>query len=199
MLFLTYPLDRQEIPVYTARIDATYRILCLGDLADYQLFRPDADPHDFEARITSGHRCFASIADGRVVDACWMATGFAYVPYMKRYLPLAQHDIYSYDSFTMPEFRAHGIYMARNSFTAQLNRQEGFSRSVSLVAFENYGTWLILTRSGLETRGMYTYVRLPGSGIYRETGIGGEQLLPLVARPPRAAAVAAVADRGVSG
>ena len=46
MLFLTYPLDKQEIPVYTARIDATYRILGVSDLADYQLFRPDADPHD---------------------------------------------------------------------------------------------------------------------------------------------------------
>jgi len=183
MLFLTYPLDEHDIPLYTARVEATYRVLDPGDVDEYLKFRPEAPRKEIMARITSGHRCFASFVDGRMVDGCWMATNYAYVPYMHRYLPLAPRDIYSYDSFTLPEYRAQGIYMARNSFTARSNRDEGFARSVSLVAFENYGTWLILTRSGLKTKGMYAYVRLPFGGIYSHRGIGGEILQPLVARP----------------
>lgn len=196
MLFLTYPLDQHEIPVYTARIDATFRILDASDIATYARFRPDADSRDIAARFESGHRCFASIAEGKIVDACWMATGSAYVPYMKRHLVLASRDIYSYDSFTLPEYRACGIYMARNSFTARLNREEGFVRSVSLVAFENYGTWLILTRSGLETRGIYAYVRLPGRGIYWQRGVGDEALIPLAGRPPLNAPAGICAEAG---
>lgn len=195
MLFLAYPLDEHEIPLYTARVDATYRILAPDDIPDYIRFRPETSAHDLAGRFASGHRCFASIVDGRIVDACWMATGFAYVPYMGRYLALAPRDIYSYDSFTIPEYRACGIYMARNSYTARLNRTEGFARSVSLVAFENYGTWLILTRSGLETRGMYRYLRVPGAGVYRERGIGGEILLPLAAGRPATAAFGSVSAR----
>lgn len=183
MLFLTYPLDEHAIPVYTARVAATYRVLESDDVGEYLKFRPEARRKDFMARIASGHRCFASFVNNRLVDGCWMATSYAYVPYMHRYLPLALGDIYSYDSFTLPEYRALGIYMARNSFTARSNRDEGFARSVSLVAFENYGTWLILTRSGLETKGMYAYLRLPFGGIYFNRGIGGEMLRPLIARP----------------
>jgi hypothetical protein len=75
--------------------------------------------------------------------------------------------------------------MARNSFTARQNQEEGFNRSVALVAFENYSAWLILTRSGLETLGAYHYVRTPMRGIYWQTTEPGAELPLMLERESR--------------
>ena len=184
MAFLTYRLAGTRIPVYNASIPVEFGLLDPRHIEVYLRFRPRSSRAEIEKRISLGHRCFVSWYSGEIIDACWTATESAYVPYLRRYLEIPEGDIYSYDSYTTPEYRAQGIYMARNSFTARENQAEGLRRSIALVAVENYAAWLILTRSGLRTIGTYHYLRTPLRRVYWETSDEREPLPALLALPP---------------
>jgi hypothetical protein len=176
MLCLVYPLQGRSIPVYRSQIDVDFRVLTKSDVNAYVQFRPKHGREDFERRLARGDRCFASWHEGRIVDAGWAATGAVFVPYLGRYILLEPGDIYSYGAYTLPDYRGYGLYMSRNSYTARRNQKEGFERSVALVAPENYAAWLILTRSGLETIGEYSHVRLPIGGVWRDRAVPGRTL-----------------------
>ena len=184
MAFLTYRLAGTRIPVYSASVPVEFGLLDGRHIEVYLRFRPRSSRAEIEKRLAAGHRCFVSWYSGEIIDACWTATESAYVPYLRRYLEVPDGDVYSYDSYTAPEFRAQGIYMARNSFTARQNQSEGLRRSIALVAVENYAAWLILTRSGLRTIGTYHFVRTPLRRFYWETTNAREGLPPLLAAPP---------------
>lgn|GEM_PF-1656559 len=188
MLFMAYSLDAIRIPVYNASIDVTFGTLQPNDIDAYLRFRRNAERDTVEKRLMHGDRCFVSWYEKEIVDACWTATGMIHVPYIRRYLRIPAGDVYSFDSYTAPDFRGRGIYMARNSYTARVHQAEGLSRSIALVAYENYSAWLILTRSGLQTLGAYHYVRTPLKGLYWETTEPGNTLPPLI--PERARGMA---------
>lgn len=180
MLFMSYSLDDVRIPVYNTSLGVSFGTLQPRDIDAYLRFRKNAWRSEIEQRLMHGDRCYVSWSGSEIVDACWTATGLIYVPYMHRYLRIPPGSVYSYDSYTAPELRGRGIYMARNSYTAREHQSEGLSSSIALVAYENYSAWLILTRSGLKTLGAYHYVRTPLTGIYWETVETGQTLPPLV-------------------
>ncbi len=192
MLFMSYQLDDVRIPVYNASLDISFGTLQPKDIDAYLRFRQNAWRRDIEERLMHGDRCFVSWHGREIVDACWTATGLIYVPYMRKLLRIPPGSVYSYDSYTAPEFRGRGIYMARNSYTARVHQSEGLSRSIALVAYENYSAWLILTRSGLKTLGAYHYLRTPLTGFYWETTEPGHELPPLLRERARALASAGV-------
>jgi len=186
MLFMAYSLADIRIPVYHASCDVRFDVLKSDEVDAYLKFRMHARAHEIERRLMHGDRCFVSWKGDEIIDACWTATGSVYVPYLRRYMHIPEGDIYSYDSFTSAQYRGRGIYMARNSFTARQNQDEGFRRSIALVAFENYSAWLILTRSGLETLGAYHYLRTPVRGLHWTTVERGFELPPMLPMELRA-------------
>ncbi|MEO8577575.1 MAG: hypothetical protein ABI556_12775 [Gemmatimonadales bacterium] len=182
MLFMAYPLDQFEIPVYKAGIEVDFSELRETEIDEYVSFRPDSDRKEIRARLGEGHRCFISRHEGSLIDACWSATRDVYVPYMNRYLSMPRGDVYNFDSYTAAEHRGHGVYMARNSFQARTNRAEGLKRSIALVAHENYAAWLILARSGLRTLGSYHYVRTPVLPLFWTSPLPGEVIPSLISK-----------------
>ena len=187
MLCLVYPLQGRTIPIYRSQIDIDFRTLVPEDINAYLRFRPTVARDVVERRLARGDRCHASWHEGAIVDACWIATGNVFVEYLNRFISLDRGDVYSYDAYTLHDYRGYGIYMARNSYTARRNQKEGYERSVALVAPENYTAWLILTRSGLETIGEYSYIRFPFGGIHRQRVVAGRRLPELgsIAEPQR--------------
>jgi hypothetical protein len=180
MLCLVYPLQGRTIPVYNAQLDVEFRLLQAEHIDGYLRFRPSAARRNIQRRLEQGHRCITSWHDDRIVDAGWTGAGAVFVPYLERFICLAPGDIYSYDAYTLPEYRGYGLYMARNSYTARRNQKEGCERSIALVAPENYTAWLVLTRSGLETIGQYSFLRIPLRGIYWQRAVAGRTLPGLV-------------------
>lgn len=176
MLCLVYPLQGRRIPVYRAQIEVDFRVLESSDLDAYSRLRPRTPRENIKSRLDRGHSCITSWHEGEIVDAGWTGTGEVFVPYLQRFVCLGAGDIYSYDAYTHPRYRGYGLYMARNSFTARRNQNEGFERSVALVAPENYTAWVILTRSGLETIGQYSYLRTPVRGVYWQRAVPGRTL-----------------------
>jgi hypothetical protein len=157
-------------------VDVTFRELRRTEIGYYHRLRPDTPQDEIEHRFEMGYRCFTSWHGDELIDACWSATGTVYVPYLDRILEIPEGDVYSFDSFTVRAHRGHGVYMARNSYQARLNRQEGFRRSIALVARENHAAFLVLARSGLETLGTYHYLRTPVRGVYWSTRESAEPL-----------------------
>ena len=179
MLCLVYPLQGRRIPVYSAQLEVEFRVLQTDEVDAYLSFRPNVGRDRIERRLEQGHRCFTSWHGEKIIDAGWTATQSVVVPYLGRVLCLDAGDVYSYDAYTLPAYRGYGLYMARNSFTARTNQKEGFKRSVALVAPENYTAWVILTRSGLETIGEYSYLCVPFRGIHWQRAVPGKTLLQL--------------------
>ena len=169
MVFMTYDLRGSNIPLRTSQIDVELKLLDRSDIDAYLRFRPDTSRRKVEERFDRGHRCFAALHSGNLVDTCWSAVGTVYVDYLEREIDFAEGDIYSFDSFTAPEYRGRGVYMARNTWQGRLNQAEGFARSVALVAYENYAAWLLLSRYGLKAESTYHYIRIPRMGIRWQT------------------------------
>ncbi len=195
MLLMSYPLDRQRIAPYPPAIDIHFSHLGEDDIDAYLRFRPRANADQIVERLRGGVTCVASWFGKDIVDAGWMATGSAFVPYMNRHLVIDPGDIYTFDSYTAPGFRGRGIHAARGTFAGIQNQADGFSRSISLVAFENYSAWFLLTYAGLETLGCYHYLRTPLRGFYWERPEPGRVLSPLIAVPSRLPAPAQSASR----
>ena len=169
MVMMTYDLTRRDIPVYSAQIELEYRTLEESDATSYLKLRPDQTQAMYEHRLGIGNQCYSAWHQGVLVDVCWAAAGSVFVDYLNRELVLNPGDIYSFDSFTSPDYRGRGVYMARNSWQARANQDQGFRRSVALVPYENYAAWVILSRSGLKHAGTFHYIRLPGMGIRWQT------------------------------
>jgi hypothetical protein len=189
MLLMSYQLDRQRINPYPAAIDVQFSHLGEGDIDAYLRFRPRADAAEVRARLERGQTCITSWFGKDIVDAGWIATGAVWVPYMNRQIVVEPGDIYTYDSYTSPGFRGRGIHAARSAFAGIQNQKDGLKRSISLVAFENYSAWFLLTYAGLETLGCYHYLRTPLRGIYWETPEPGKKLPQLVTRPPHSSRI----------
>lgn len=180
--FMCYSLATAKIPVYRAAIDVEFGQLQSSQVDDYLRFRPDCSRSLIERRMADGNRCFTSWHHGRIIDACWSATGLVHVAYLDRYLSIPDGDVFSFDSFTLKAHRGHGVYMARNSFQARHDRAIGLQRSIALVARENHAAILILSRCGLRTLGTYHHLRAPVRGICWATPVHGESLPRLFSR-----------------
>jgi hypothetical protein len=180
LFFLTYSLVGRRVPGYRPGVDVEFGALGPGQAELYRRFRPSTSSAELSRRFARGDRCYVALRRGEIVDACWAASGRVEVPYLHRSLELGPGDLYFFDSYTRPEYRGRGLYMARNAFTAAECGREGFTRLVALVAAEKYAVWQILTRSGLMTSGRYDFVRLGPLRWYRILAVDGEALPRLV-------------------
>ncbi len=159
MILLAYTLNVANPVVIRPRIAVEIAQLTELDIDAYATFRPDQSRAEIQARLTRQDRCFACWYEGRIVDAGWVASGRVYIPYLRQHITLCSGDIYNYDSYTLPEFRNQRLYMSRNTFIGKLNQDEGFTRSLALVAAENKTPNLVLRMYGLKPIGLYSCVR----------------------------------------
>jgi SAM-dependent methyltransferase/ribosomal protein S18 acetylase RimI-like enzyme len=130
------------------------------DVGEYVTFRPRTDPADFHRRLRSGHRCFVARHEGRIVHACWAATGRIWIEYLGRHLVLPPDSVYHYDSFTIPEFRGLNISAFRVTEAARYFRAAGYRRLVAVVAPENLAAFRPLEKAGYRRVGRMGYVRI---------------------------------------
>lgn len=145
-----------------ARIPVVVDLLERAD--EYDGFRPDSDPAETRRRIEAGHRCFVARYEGRIVHACWSATGRVWIDYLGHDLVLAPDAVYNYDSFTIPTFRGHDISGFRVTEATRSLRAAGYRRLVAVVVPENLAAFRPLEKAGYRRVGVMGYV---GIGRWR--------------------------------
>lgn len=158
------------------------RLLCPDDIEAYLRLRPDQGPARVRGRLARGDRCFAVWRGGEIAHAGWVAMRRAYVPYLDREMHLEPGDIHPYDHYTRADARRLGCARLRMAVSLAAFRDEGYRRSVGLVAWENAAGLSIARAAGYRALGRVSCLRLGPWRLDREEAWGHEPL-PRFAAP----------------
>jgi GNAT superfamily N-acetyltransferase len=178
MILMVRPLDA-KLPVFSARLAVTFKLLSEKDFSAYQRFRPEGGLTSLQRCLSRGDSCFAAYHEGRIVHAVQVATGHVYVPYLRRSLILQPGDVYTYDSFTRPGYRSYGLASARAVHVMHYYQHEGYQRMVCLIAGENAAGRHVMQKLGYQALGLYSYLRLYPWQRYWQQAWSAEPLLLL--------------------
>jgi hypothetical protein len=162
-LLWEHPLDIPLVDV-TPKVPVQIEVLDKTHGMEYLKFRPDAIVADIDQRLASGQWCFIARHQGRIVHADWIATGRVWLAYLARELPLAPDEVYSYDSFTTPEFRGQSIAPARSVYMQRAMQKAGYRRVVAMTLPDNQVVTRLNERLGARRLGIIGYVQL---GLWR--------------------------------
>jgi hypothetical protein len=172
------------LPSTESKLAARIAPLAPEELDAYMIFRPEQRADRIRARLAAGHRAFVVWYAGGIVHAAWMATGRVYVPYLRQDIALEPADVFTYDSFTLPAFRHHGLVGARIAHALRHYAERGFQRSLALVAVENRPSFLAVSAAGYRPLGRFLCLRVGPWQRIRAVAYGEERLPRLCA--PRA-------------
>lgn len=150
----------QPIPAFQPGVPVTVEQLTEQDLPAYEVFRGKRHGAGAAARLAAGNRCFAAWHEREIVYAAWLATGRAHVSYLGGDLVLDPGDIYHFDSYTLPAFRQRGVAKAVYAHVLRWCRDEGYRRSIRLVAVENTAALRVTQALGCQSVGIYGCVRV---------------------------------------
>jgi len=152
------PIDH-TIPEVNPRLPIVMTLLKEGDLPGYIQLRPDQDLNMIRMRLANGNQCFAVWHDGRIVHTGWVTTKPKYEPYLRRKLMLQPGDIFLYDSYTHPSLRRFGLAQTRDVHVLCHYREEGYRRSIAIVAIENKLAFRPIRAVGYRSIGMLKCLR----------------------------------------
>jgi RimJ/RimL family protein N-acetyltransferase len=152
------PLDAPPVDV-TPKVPVQIEVLDRADVAQYCAFRPDARLADICQRLASGQWCFIARYQGQIVHADWIATGRVWLDSLAYELRLAPDDVYSYDSFTTPEFRGQRIAPARSVYMQRAMREAGYKRIVMTTLPDNQVSIRVHVGVGYRRLGTIGYVQ----------------------------------------
>jgi SAM-dependent methyltransferase/GNAT superfamily N-acetyltransferase len=158
-ILMERPLDQPNVRL-AARLPVAIDLLRTSEVDEYANFRPDTDPSETRRRLEAGPLCFVARHEGRIVHACWAATGRAWVEYLAGEILLASDEVFHYDSFTAPSFRGRNIAAVRVIEAARYFRQAGYRRLVAIVVPENTSAFRSLEKAGYRRVGVIGYVKI---------------------------------------
>jgi len=123
-------------------------VLTADELPEYLALRPEASAAEVQRRWAAGQQCFTARHQGRLVHACWAAHGRAWIAYLGREIELAPDEVYSYESFTAPDFRGHNAAAVRSVFMQTELIKAGVRRLVAVAVPDNYPAVRAIEKAG---------------------------------------------------
>jgi RimJ/RimL family protein N-acetyltransferase len=150
----------QPIIEQSVRIPITIDLLQKEEVSEYVGFRVIADDDEVIARMNEGHLCFVVRHEGRIIHTCWVSERYAFTTYLRLPIPMFPGDVYSYDSFTHPDYRGNNISPARAVYMFKFMHQAGFKRIVSAVMPDNYRSLRSLMKTGFHIFALLGYVKI---------------------------------------
>jgi ribosomal protein S18 acetylase RimI-like enzyme len=136
-----------------------FELLTEKELLAHSSAWPAHHVRSMQAHLARGEQYFAALCEGQITQVGRVATGWVYIPYLRRYLILQPGDVYFYDSFTLPAYRGYGLAPARAAHMMHHYRQEGYRRVVCLVAVENKSGLRSVQKTGYQAVGLYSCLR----------------------------------------
>jgi GNAT superfamily N-acetyltransferase len=164
-LVVARPLD-PTIPEPNPRLPIVITLLRGEDLPAYFQHRPDQHLDVIRRRFAQGDECFAAWHEGRIVHTGWVTTKQKYESYLRCTLIFQPGDIFLYDHYTEPSHRNQGLARARDVHVLHHYLEEGFQRSIAIVAIENKAAFRPFKAVGYRSIGMFKCLRL---GIWQWT------------------------------
>jgi L-amino acid N-acyltransferase YncA len=146
------PNLREARPV-EATVPITVAELGPADVAEYVEFRRGSTPEQFRARLERGCRCYVARVEGATVSAVWVATQRGRIEGFHEDFELGPKQMYSFDSFTLPEHRGRRIQGELFTQLYQDYLARGIEQAVALTGPENRATMKSRGRSGFVRTG----------------------------------------------
>ena len=176
-LVFARPID-ETIPELNPRLKIVITPLRKEELPAYFQLRSDQPSDVIQRRLAQGDRCFAAWHEGRIVHTGWVTTKPRYESYLRRTLSLQPGDIFLYDHYTQPSHRSLGLAQARDVYILHHYREEGYQRSMAIVALENKAAFHPFKAMGYRSIGMFKCLRF---GLWQWTWekTWGEDPLPV--------------------
>jgi len=128
---------------------------------EYSSFYPWTTPDDARQRLRQGHLCFVARHEGRLVAADWASTESTYSRDLHRTFALQPGDVYTYEIYTLPEFRRQRIATVIKVEILRHFRAAGCCRFLNLISPDN--------RASLHTNEKLGYRRV---GLMGYSGLG---------------------------
>lgn len=158
VIVVARPID-DTTPELNPRLSIAITQLTEEALQAYIQLRPDQDLNVIQMRLTKGDQCFAVWHEGRMVHTGWVATGPIYESYLRRELILQPGDIFLYDHYTRPSHRSGSLAQARDVHVLRHYREEGYHRSIAMVAVENKAAFRPFKAVGYRSIGFFKCLR----------------------------------------
>ncbi|MBC7790287.1 MAG: GNAT family N-acetyltransferase [Anaerolineae bacterium] len=136
------------------------RLLGADEKENYLAFRPETPASLVTDRLGSGHLCFAARYQGRIIGATWATTKRAWIDYLDYDLPLRAGEVYTYDGFTLPEYRGHGVAPAISVHMLRYFAEAGYQRATRTILPENSASLRARKKAGYTPVGVMGYMRI---------------------------------------
>jgi len=176
-LVVARPID-DTISEPNLRLPIVITRLRREDLPAYLQHRPDQHSDVIRMRIAQGNECFAAWHEGRIVHTGWVTTIPKHESYLRRKLILQPGDIFLYDHYTQPSHRSLGLARARDIHVLRHYGEEGYQRSMAIVAIENKAAFRQFKALGYRSIGMFKCLRF-GPWQWTREERWGEDPLPV--------------------
>jgi SAM-dependent methyltransferase len=143
-----------------ARLPVVIDRLSEAEIDEYGVLRPGIDPTEIRRRISAGHRCFVARHKGRLIHANWVTAGRAWIDYLSCDLQLARDEAYSYENFTIPEFRGQNISAVCLASMLREFQIAGYRRLLMGIVPENKTAFRPPAKTGFRSIGKMGYIQI---------------------------------------
>ena len=150
----------KPVPVFASGLDVRIRQLEVKEAKDYLVFRPETPGTLVADRITSGHLCFAAWYGDGIVGATWAATQHVWIDYLAFDFPLAVGEVHTYDVYTLPEYRGHGISPAISVHMLRYFAESGYRIATRTILPENRASLRARAKAGYQLAGKVVCIRI---------------------------------------
>ncbi len=145
------------VPTVSASLPVSVGVLQEHDVDEYSSFYPWTGPAEALKRLREGRLCFVARCEGRLVAADWASTVSAYSRDLHRTFPLQPGDVYTYEIYTLPEFRRQRIATAIKVEILRHFRAAGCRRFLNLISPDNHASLHTNEKLGYRQVGMMGY------------------------------------------
>lgn len=159
LLLFERPLD-EPVPDFAPSLTVELARLAESDLDEYLGFRPDTEPRDVIERLRCDEMCFVARHKGQIVSGGWIAVRQRWIDYLGCAIDMAPGDAYSYDKFTLPDYRGNGIFNAVRAHHLRHLRAAGYRRAVVTVVPENKSSVRDIYKGGYRLCGMIGRIKI---------------------------------------
>jgi GNAT superfamily N-acetyltransferase len=128
-----------DLPVPTVNAGLPVRIELLREdqVDEYSSFYPWTAPDDARQRLRQGQLCFVARHEGKLVAADWASTESTYSRDLHCIFSLQPGDVYTYEIYTLPEFRRQRIATVIKVEILRHFRAAGCRRFLNLISPDN--------------------------------------------------------------
>jgi SAM-dependent methyltransferase/GNAT superfamily N-acetyltransferase len=130
------------------------------EIDKYEALRPEINPIEVCRRVDAGHQCFVARYKGRLIHACWVTTGRAWIDYLSCDVQLARDEAYVYEAFTLPQFRGQNIYAVCLASILREFRMAGYRRLLTVIVPENKMAFRPPEKTGFRSIGRFGYIKI---------------------------------------